>query len=88
MPFKSLVVGCLHFQGEKGKERKKNFPFFKGSNGGSPDVGGAGKNFWANFGSMFSASQSGGGGSQQGFCNPYLLLYYDMRTQDYVMFKK
>ena len=53
------------FSREKGTERKrkKNFPFFKGS----PDVGGAGKNFWANFGSMFSASQSSGGSSQQGF---------------------
>ena len=63
LPFKSLVVGCLHFQGKKEQKEKEKTFFFKGS----PDVGGAGKNFWANFGSMFSASQSSGGGSQQGF---------------------
>ena len=29
MPFKSLVVGCLHFQGEKGKkEEEKKLSFF------------------------------------------------------------
>ena len=44
-------------RGKKKKEgRKKTFFFFKGSSSGSGgDAGEAGKNFWANFGSMFSS---------------------------------